>query len=331
MVRKTLITAFFVILLLLAACSDDAGDVQVTAIESTSATPLAENGSSPVPVEVMEDTSLPVAATETPAEPLAASVNDQPILLARYEKELERYKQAQMQLGYSEADLAEDYQAVVLDALIETELIAQAAEANGISVSPEMVQARLAELQELAGGQENFDAWLQTNQMNLQEFEEALTTEMLTEKTVEQITSDVPREVEQIHARYLQVDDEALAQSLLQQLQSGADFATLAQEYSLDRITGENGGDLSFFARGSLLVPEIETAAFELQPDEISQVIPGPKADGSGTTYYIIQIIERDPQRALSADMLYKVLQERFEEWLNEQWDLAEIVRYIDA
>ncbi len=331
MVRKSFITSFFVFILLLAACSDDPQEVQITAIESSATTPIQEGDSTPVPVGVTEGTSLPVQVTETPGEPLAATVNDQPILLARYEKELERYRQAQLQLGYSETDLAGDYQTVVLDALIETELIAQAAEANGISITSEMVQTRLTELQELAGGQENFEAWLQTNQMNMQEFIEALATEMLTEKTVELITSDVPREVEQIHARYLQVDDEALAQSLLQQLLSGADFGTLAQEYSLDRITGENGGDLSYFARGSLLVAEIETAAFELQPGEISQVVPGPKADGSGTTYYIIQVIERDPQRALSADMLYKVLQERFEQWLNEQWDQAEIIRHIDT
>jgi hypothetical protein len=66
-----------------------------------------------------------------------------------------------------------------------------------------------------------------------------------------------------------------------------------------------------------------------LQPDQISEVVTGPKADGSGTTYYIIQVIERDPQRALSAEMLYQVLQEKFEEWLGQQWEQAEIIRYV--
>jgi parvulin-like peptidyl-prolyl isomerase len=127
------------------------------------------------------------------------------------------------------------------------------------------------------------------------------------------------------------VDDQALAQSLLEQLRSGVDFATLAQQYSLDRVTGENGGDLSFFARGSLLVPEIEEAAFNLQPGEFSEVVAGNRADGSGTTFYVIQLIERDPQRDLSADMLFKQLQLKFEQWLAQQWDQAKVFRFIEV
>jgi parvulin-like peptidyl-prolyl isomerase len=272
-----------------------------------------------------------VPPTATPSEPLAALVNGQPITLAVYEKELARYEQAQEELGITPGDNGPDYRGIVLDALIETELIAQAAAAMGISITPEMIDARLVELEQASGGPENFAAWLETNQWTAEEFREALAAEMVTEETVAMITADVPTTSEQVHARYLQVEDEQLAQSLLDQARSGADFAALAREYSLDRITGENGGDLGFFARGSLLVPEIEAAAFELAPGGLSEVIVAPRADGTGTTYYIVQVIDRDLQRELTADLRFAMLQQRFESWLAEQWVQAEVTRMIDT
>lgn len=329
-------SSIFVVILtvsILSACQNDPLPTQAPVAELTINAPTvdpSENGGQPVATGTSSALATPILETPTPTEPLAAMVNGQPILLARFDKELVRFEQAQLQLGLSEDDWKDSSRAVVLNALIETELISQAAKVSGVSLTPEMVAARMAELQELAGGEENFAAWLQTNQMTQEEFEQALTTEMLTEKTVELITADVPRAVEQVHARYIQVDDQALAQSILEQLHTGVDFAMLAQQYSLDRVTGENGGDLSFFARGSLLVSEIEEVAFNLQPGEISDYFAGPRADGNGTTFYIIQVIERDPQRQLSAELLYKQLQRRFEEWLSQQWEQAEIIRFID-
>jgi parvulin-like peptidyl-prolyl isomerase len=79
-----------------------------------------------------------------------------------------------------------------------------------------------------------------------------------------------------------------------------------------------------------LLVPEIEEAAFNLQPGEISEVITGTKANGSGTAYYLVQVIEKDPQRQLTSDLLYKSLEKQFKEWLMQQWEQAEIIRKID-
>ncbi len=334
MLRRNFLVVFLLALIWLAACRRDASPTLVPTAAGPGST-TAEEPSAGDPEQPLASpaTATPtvIPATPTPSEPLAATVNGRPIYLADYEKELARYEQAHAQLGQSPDSLPAEYRAVVLEALIETELIAQAAEEYGIVLTEEMVDERLAELEELSGGAETFAGWLEANQLTMEEFREALATEMLTEETVAVVTAEVPTTGEHVHARYLQVDDPALAQSLLDQARAGADFAALAQQYSLDRVTGESGGDLGFFAQGSLLVNEVEVAAFNLQAGEISEVITASRADGTGTTYYLVQVLERDPQRELTADLLFARLQEQFESWLAEREAQSEIVRFVDT
>jgi parvulin-like peptidyl-prolyl isomerase len=142
------------------------------------------------------------------------------------------------------------------------------------------------------------------------------------------VTADVPTTAEQVRASYIQLDDAALAQSVLERAQAGDDFAFLAEQNSVDRVTGENGGDLGFFAPGGLLVPEVDAAAFALQPGEISDVIAVANADGT-TTYYIVKVTERDPARELAADARYKLLQAAFDSWLDALRGSAVIERFV--
>ena len=328
--RYPVLTILFLALVFLIACNDNPAPATTpvgTGIEAGSIT--TTHSASSVPVTTTEPTTpTAVPPTPTPSEPLAALVNDEPVLLATYEKELARYEQAQTELGLAGDD---NYRALVLDALIERALIAQAAAAQDVTVTLPMVEEKLAELREMAGGEANFTAWLEANQFTLEEFRQELAAEMVTEQMVAVVTAEVPVTLEQVRARYIQVDDASLARSLLEQVRAGADFALLAQQHSLDRATAQNGGDLGFFARGSLLVTEVEAAAFALaEPLEVSDVVSATNDQGQ-TTYYLVQLVERDPERPLTADLRYVLLQERFEGWLDELWQEAEIVRFVDT
>lgn len=64
----------------------------------------------------------------------------------------------------------------------------------------------------------------------------------------------------------------ALARDLRDRARAGADFAALATEYSNDEGSAERGGDLNFFARGTM-VPPFDDAAFALDPGEVSDVV----------------------------------------------------------
>ncbi len=268
-------------------------------------------------------TSTPVPPTPTPTEPLAAQVNGQPITLAEFERELARFNAAQA------ADAAPtDATAQVLDALIERELILQAAAAEGVAVSDEAVAQKLAELKGTYATPAEFDAWLQSVGYTEEEFRAALAAELVTGEMVARVTADVPDAAEQVRARYIQLDDATLAQQVLDRARAGDDFAFLAQQNSVDRVTGEMGGDLGFFAPGSLLVPEVEAAALALQPQEISDLIAVTDAAGK-TTYYIIQVTEREAERPLSVDAYQAALEAAFDAWLAGLRAAATIERFI--
>ena len=66
-----------------------------------------------------------------------------------------------------------------------------------------------------------------------------------------------------------------LAQSLLDSIKAGADFGTLAKQYSEDPGSAVQGGDLGFVQRG-VFYPEFEAAAFALNEGEYSEVVESP-------------------------------------------------------
>lgn len=308
----------FVLVLLLAACGNDApvdegAAAGETAVSIPTSTPVPQNTATP----------SPIPPTPTPTPPLAATVNDMPILLADYEQELARYQQARAALNLPVDNTASQ---IVLDALIEQEILLQAAAAEGIIVPETVVSARLAELK--TNG-DDFEAWLATNQWESEEvFSDALADEMVVGLMADAITADVPYVTPQAHARIIQLVDAAAADTIRAELAAGSTFPLMAQFYSIDEATAANGGDIGFFAQGSLLVPEVDAAAFALEPNSYSDLITATAPDGT-QTFYLVQLIEIDEQRPLTATMRYTLLQEKFDKWLAMQWEQTAVERFV--
>ena len=66
---------------------------------------------------------------------------------------------------------------------------------------------------------------------------------------------------EQVSARHILVETEAEAQDIITQLDNGADFASLAEEYSIDTGSAVQGGALGYFSKEQM-VTEFSDAAF---------------------------------------------------------------------
>jgi peptidyl-prolyl cis-trans isomerase SurA len=109
----------------------------------------------------------------------------------------------------------------------------------------------------------------------------------------------------------------AKAESVLQQLRSGGDFATLARQYS-DGPSAETGGLLGTFKPGELL-PGFEEAAAQLQPGQISDVVR------TRIGFHIIRLEARqaasmrpfaEVQEELKSEILRDKTERKYQEWL---------------
>ena len=77
---------------------------------------------------------------------------------------------------------------------------------------------------------------------------------------------------ERRRAQHILVENEELANDLLEQIKEGADFAELARLNSEDTSSNEEGGDLGYFER-ELMGAEFDKAVFAMNIGDISEVI----------------------------------------------------------
>jgi peptidyl-prolyl cis-trans isomerase C len=271
---------------------------------------------SPVPAP---PTSTPTLSPSDTPEPLAAEVNGEPITLSDFQREVSRYEQAQGQTG---TDLAtpQDYRKAVLQSMIEERVAVQAAEKAGLTVSPDQLNQALQSVIQARGGPAGLDAWLAQVGYTRDEFVAELQRQILVQEITDQVAAQVSEATEQVHARYILVADGSLAEKLLSLLHGGANFASLAYAYSIDASTRASGGDLGWFPRGYLSLSEVETAAFSMNPNEISSVIQ------TKWGYAIVQTLEHSGSRPLSAGALQALRSAAVESWLKQQVSTAKVV-----
>ena len=90
----------------------------------------------------------------------------------------------------------------------------------------------------------------------------------------------------------------AQADSVLQAVRAGADFATLARRFSDDPGSAQEGGDLGWFRRGRM-VAQFEAVAFRLRPGQVSDVV------GTPFGFHIIQVERIEPAEIKARHILF--------------------------
>ncbi len=260
-------------------------------------------------------TSQESAGTDAPVDganptsteaPLVARVNSEGILLAEYEAELKRYRTGIEQLEEQyDPELAEQE---VLDDLIAQIVFAQAAAAQNYFVDEVDLQVKIDQYAETMGGQDILREWITENFYDQNSFRVAVSRDMAVIWMRNYLIAQVPKTAEQVHARQILVKNENEAIGIQRQLEVGTSFKSLA--FSYDPLTG---GELGWFPRGYLLQPEVENAAFSLQPGQYSGIIP------TNFGFHIVEVIELDPLHPLSKDAQLFMQRRTLENWLDAQ------------
>ncbi len=264
-------------------------------------------------------TSIIISGTTLPKDDagneIVARVNDDAITLTAYQRMIARYQQQPI------ADPG-GIPKMVLDTMVQQLLIDQAATSNQIEVTPEEVEQELQGLIQSAGGDSQWQQWLQDNLYTEDELRHSLRSTLLTNRMRDHLTSDLDASVAQVHARHILVSTQEQASQLLARLRDGEDFGSLAATYSLDTSTNTSGGDLGWFTQEELLEPALAKVAFELEPGQIA----GPVQTSLG--WHVIQTLERGV-RPINAGTRAELARARFESWLQMLTLGAQIETYL--
>jgi parvulin-like peptidyl-prolyl isomerase len=180
-------------------------------------------------------------------------------------------------------------------------------------------------------------------------------TDLLRQKLYDAVTADVPTTEEQVRAQHILIriitpqptatplpegqptptpdpsatptpvpvsSDQALARiiAIKQQLDAGADFATLAKQYSEDTGSKAQGGELGWFGKDQM-VAEFADAAFKLQPGQVSDPVK------TQYGYHLIKLEERDPAHPIDQYTLQQNKYQAFQKWLSDVRTAAKIQR----
>ncbi|HSF81151.1 MAG TPA: peptidylprolyl isomerase [Anaerolineales bacterium] len=264
------------------------------------------------------DTQSPPPASQTPVPPsatpvpMAAMINGEPIALADFQAELERFRQA---LG---TELATGEQQRVLDDLIDQLLLAQAAKEAGFLVDEALLEERYQKLVSERGSEQSLLDWMAAHGYSEDTFRSELRRAIAAAWMRDRIAAEVPEAVEQVHARQILLYNSDEAGRVLEQLQAGEDFAELAEAY--DPLAK---GDLGWFPRGYLLDSKLDEVVFALEPGSYSEIVE------TSAGFHILQLIERDAQHPLAPDARQELQLQALQDWLAMQRNQSAIQIFV--
>lgn len=164
--------------------------------------------------------------------------------------------------------------------MIQEELLVQAARRQGIGVDPKAVDEVIgAEQQQLNLQRDGSAAFEKLTGQRVSMAREQLVVAMIARHT----TADM------FKARHILVADEATADKVLAELNNGRTFADLAQEYSIDPGSKDQGGELGWTPKGDF-DPEFERVGFSAE-------LQKPVKVNTQFGWHVIEVEARQGQR----------------------------------
>jgi peptidyl-prolyl cis-trans isomerase C len=202
-----------------------------------------------------QDAAAPADTAAAPAQQrnpddIVAKVGDQAVTERELGLVAEALESQLKQMAPAQA------RSILVDTMVSMKLLSLAGRDSGVEETPNY-KAQLAFLEMQALRNAYVDKVI-VSAITDAEMQEAYKTLVL----------DKHEAQEEAHARHILVDTKEAAEKVIADLQAGGSFEELAKQ-SKDP-SGQNGGDLGFFAKGQM-VPEFETAAFALEPGKYTE------------------------------------------------------------
>lgn len=242
--------------------------------------------------------------------------------------------------------LVKQYGQGSLNYLIDNKIVEIAAEKENVKISDKELDAEMKEFIEANGGEKSFQYILEQSGLTEKDIENEITTYLKIVKLLEskvditdeemktyfEENQDSFNEPQQVEASHILVEDEKTANEVKEKLNEGEDFAELAKEYSTDSSNAENGGELGYFPKGTM-VEEFENVAFSMNKGEISDPV---KTDFG---YHIIKVTDKkEAKEAVFEDHQEEIKQILFDQeifteyrtWITEQREKLEIKNTLD-
>jgi peptidyl-prolyl cis-trans isomerase C len=262
-------------------------------------------------------------AQETaPGDQAVVTVNGDTIHVAEVNLAMQNIA-AQLQMEGRQISADELFQAGTSQ-VISTLLLVQEAERRELTLDPERVDAILQQIEAQQGGREPLEGALAEIGATYDDLGTAIrqaeVAQILIEKEIRpgvQVSDDEVAAFYRDNPRMFETEDQVRARHILftatedaseedrkaaqgravlarQRAIDGEDFAGLAKELS-EGPSAADGGDLGFFSAEQMVQP-FATAAFSLQPGEISEVVE------TRFGYHVIKVEERRPGASRSLD-----------------------------
>ena len=189
---------------------------------------------------------LALAQEAGEADPVVARVNGEEIRRSDVRNSVEQLPAAYRQQAAAQFDAMFS---LLLQRTIDFKLLGSAARDAGMA-DDEEVKRRLKNIEEAVMR----EVFLEKRIVD------SITDEMLQERYQAYLKDNPPQA--EVRARHILVEEKASAQSLIDKLDEGADFAQLAKDNSIGPSAAQ-GGDLNYFTKEQM-VPEFAEAAFAL-------------------------------------------------------------------
>lgn len=241
----------------------------------------------------------------------------------------------------------EEFDNEILNVMISQEIVYQEAKKEGITVTDEEVANEMSSYMQLIENVDEYNKFLEENDIDKEFLNDHFRKTLIYDKYRNKIMSETETTENELKAHYNEhineykkeeikashilittlndmgeplseeetAKKEAKAEDILSKIKKGENFESLAKEYSDDKASAKNGGDLGYFAKG-VMVPEFEKVAFELEKGQVSDIVK------SSFGYHIIKVYDKreetttyeDEKENILGSIRYEIYDKKMEE-----------------